>query len=426
MTSFKKTRSDGFLMKEVKAYTKYKEALGNGYVAKQQLRGKEANARKIFEDIAITALKRGLGIHTDSVIKNITSNKLQSVRSLQVLPANELGVLTKLNHKIKRFLEEQKKLQQIVTAQSAIRRWLIKKRLSTCISKPEERKRILQRNSSFLELLHTEETFLNNVYNFVNRFVLRLRQSDILAPQECAYIFCNIETIAEEHKKLCSRLWKVRNDWPFLGNVGKIFLDIKPLLSAINVYVNHLKTSIYAIEEIKTKKPRFAQFVDNAEEEFECDILAMLMLPVNRISQYESYLQKMLEFMQPGTVEYEDCENASAALAQSSLVIQKNWLESENTAKILKVQQQLKTDKGPLTIMVPGRIFVQDFTFKKHFVCLFNDVILIASKSPKPKEHHKHKVTLQAQKTKLKHSNENCKFFSSKFYFFIFLSNFKF
>eukprot|EP00012_Vannella_robusta_P002747 CAMPEP_0206184386 /NCGR_PEP_ID=MMETSP0166-20121206/1188_1 /ASSEMBLY_ACC=CAM_ASM_000260 /TAXON_ID=95228 /ORGANISM="Vannella robusta, Strain DIVA3 518/3/11/1/6" /LENGTH=126 /DNA_ID=CAMNT_0053599393 /DNA_START=280 /DNA_END=657 /DNA_ORIENTATION=- len=120
----------------------------------------------------------------------------------------------------------------------------------------------------------------------------------------------------------------------------------------------------------------------------------MLLLPVNRLSQYEFYLKSMLEYMLPNDPERDDYENAAAALAQSSLVVQASWLESGNFASIVKVQQACRSDKGPLDLAHQGRTFIQDFKFKKHYIALFSDSVLIAIKASKPKEFHKVKDIL--------------------------------
>merc|ERR1712137_322440 len=119
------------------------------------------------------------------------------------------------------------------------------------------------------------------------------------------------------------------------------------------------------------------------------------------------FLKNLAEYTTPGTQEREDLENASAALAQSTLVVQQSLIESANTANMLKVKQKLRTDKGPLTVNTPGRIFVKEFHFKKQYVCLFSDAVLIASKAQKAKELHKYKTTLEINKTELVSEGKN-------------------
>jgi hypothetical protein len=113
------------------------------------------------------------------------------------------------------------------------------------------------------------------------------------------------------------------------------------------------------------------------ESRDDVDLTARLAMPVNRIAQYEYLLRALADQTPEGIPERDCCENAFAALAQSSLAVQTSLVESAETALILTAQRKLKSDH-PLSLAQPGRRLLGEFKFKKHFVCIFNDIMVIA------------------------------------------------
>merc|ERR1712100_941873 len=111
--------------------------------------------------------------------------------------------------------------------------------------------------------------------------------------------------------------------------------------------------------------------------EDDLDITIGLTLPVNRIAQYEYLLRSIADQTPEGSEERADVENAFAVLAQSSIVVQKSLAQSGETARILSVQRTLR-GAGPMALVKPGRILLDEFKFKKHLVIVFNDSIVLA------------------------------------------------
>ena len=366
----------------------------------------KADTRKFFRKMAIKILGDGLQLPKEAM--EVVEHTIDAYSAnLSPLPVNE-KFLTQLIQDTHRFMQEQKKLDLLITLQKTVRCWLVRKKYRA-LSKKGERERIVQQNAKFSELIRTEKQFIESVDVLIKSYVIPLRHADVIQPHECAYLFSNIETVFIEHKRLCERLEFARRNYPFLDNIGKIFLDIKSLLNAISVYVGHFKTSLNELRRIGEENPKFLQFINNVEQETDTELATALMLPVNRISQYEFYLRELADTIPHGTPEREDCENAFAAMAQSSVLVQQSLVESGNVASILKIQRKLRTDKGPLSVMLPGRKLYGEYKFKKHYVCIFSDVVLIAKKESlmnkvkgKEKEGvHKFKAMLNIDKTEL-------------------------
>ena len=133
--------------------------------------------------------------------------------------------------------------------------------------------------------------------------------------------------------------------------------------------------------------------------EDDLDITIGLTLPVNRIAQYEYLLRSIADQTPEGSEERADVENAFAVLAQSSIVVQKSLVQSGETARILSVQRTLR-GAGPMALVKPGRILLDEFKFKKHLVIVFNDSIVLALPG---KVRGKHK---EAEPSKVKKASE--------------------
>lgn len=352
-------------------------SLGTGFIAQQQLQGQTPNIRLFLQQISKQLLIEGVKVplhQVDNLIiqNNTRLNQNKDTHAKLLCSDSELTLLQSIQQQISAFLEEQSQLRSVIKIQAAIRFWKVKKTLNKPLIDS-----IRGRNQVFIELLQTERKYINSLTTLINTFVQPVRQSDIIAPNECAFIFSNIESIREEHIKLCSQLENARVNWPLLKNIGEIFLHIKSLLNAYDCYVSNFKTGMNEVRRLTEENPRFKQFCENASFD-DMDLTTGLSLPVNRVSQYEFFLSNLADQLPEGTPEREDCTKAFAVLAQSSIVVQRSLVESTATAKILALQRKLRSAGGPINYIAPGRILMKEFKFKKHLVALFNDHIIVA------------------------------------------------
>ena len=108
------------------------------------------------------------------------------------------------------------------------------------------------------------------------------------------------------------------------------------------------------------------------------DLRLLLTFPVNRISQYEYYLQQLVDNLPNESEEYNQCVKALSVLAQSSLIIQTNLIQSSETAKIMSYQRRIKSEGMPMISLLKfGRKFLFESRLKKYILILFNDVLVV-------------------------------------------------
>ena len=127
----------------------------------------------------------------------------------------DVQFLTSVTGKINKFMFDHKQMEKIILLQSVIRFWNVKKRFRTM--KKVDMDNLRKKNAVFLDLLKTEANYLQSIDSLIKNFVIPIRHSEFVAPNECAFLFSNIESIAEEHHKLYNRLDQLRSNWPFIG-----------------------------------------------------------------------------------------------------------------------------------------------------------------------------------------------------------------
>lgn len=224
-----------------------------------------ADAAKFIPQVLLKGLLQG-GMRleraqTEELVRTALSfSKIAPAKEPLLLATSaEREFLEELQEQIKGFLEEQDELHKIINAQSFVRRWLVTKRFHGL--QPEDYAVMKRRNDTYLDLVRTEKSYIASTDNLIEYFVVPLRHQDFIAPHECASLFSNIELIATAHKDLLKELDAAAQDWPFLGNVGRIFLNINPMLKAYSVFVGNFKNAINEIERIQQENPKFAAFI---------------------------------------------------------------------------------------------------------------------------------------------------------------------
>lgn len=236
----------------------------SGFVAKQQQRGEIPNANKYFLNALRGMLSDGIGLNnkdTEDILNRVMGTNVikEEPHGPQLLiDSKKFSYFSRFIDSSKRFLDEQQTLRKVITAQSQVRCYIVTKRFNRMSF--ESKEMMKRRNALYIELVKTERNFINATNNLISHYVVRMRQSDVIAPHECAFIFSNIETVAEQHTDLLKRLEAAADNWPFLGNIGKIFLDIKGLLNAISVYVSNFKNAMNEVERLSSENPRFKAF----------------------------------------------------------------------------------------------------------------------------------------------------------------------
>jgi len=380
-------KSSGRLARSVSIHDpkRISSRLKTGFLGKQQTKGELPNANRFLLNTLRELLSEGVGLSaqdTEDVMRRVAATRAMPDNPgepILLLKPSKRHYVERLAENLDKFMEEQDTLHKVILVQSRVRSFLVYKKFDRM---PEEEKTMLRkRNAVYIELVRTDRKFMGSMDRLIHDFMIPMRHNGVAEPHECANIFSNIEVLAEEHRQLYRSLQELGDTWPFIGNVGAIFLDLKGLFNAISVYVSNFKNAMNEVDRLTEENPRFNAFCAQQSAD-DVDLTTRLTMTINRIAQYEYYLRQLLDLTPEATKEHEDLSNAFAVLAQSSLVVQKSLVQSAETAQIHAIRRRLKSPHGgPLTLVKQGRCFLKEFAFRKDVIFLFNDLVILA-KSP--------------------------------------------
>ena len=253
----------------------------------------------------------------------------------------------------------------------------------------ETRGRILQ------EIVDSERLYLDNMRLVVEIYIKPLegllKKSDCITSAELMAIFSNLQSICELNTDLLQSLESRKED----ESLGKIFMDIAPVLKFYSVYVNNYDLSLTTLAACRARED-FETFLKRCQEDERLkagDISSYLIQPVQRIPRYELLLRDLIKNTEK---DHPDLENLEAAIGQIALIAQKvneSKSRQEKMSKVLEVQVRFAAKPVFESFVAPHRHFIrQDKLTKKpssfkaggdrrrHFF-LFNDIIIYAKRS---------------------------------------------
>lgn len=191
---------------------------------------------------------------------------------------------------------EQKNMEKIVRIQNFLRKKSRRKEkyinISKIIKNMRYRKRIV------MELLQTEEIFINNLTLIINNVVIPLKNNVLQISHESMTllmgIFSNIEPIKIFNEKLFKKLSPISKKYHHNVVFGNIMLEHLPFFKLYFVYCNEFEKNNNLIVKIKndSSNPDFkaiAHWFSTLEYTpalKNLDLNSMLVMPVQRLPKY--------------------------------------------------------------------------------------------------------------------------------------------
>lgn len=251
----------------------------------------QESLKKIFEIMGINE------IDIEALIETALSKADESALRTDLLTNRQTLLLKSLKKDTTDLINVQKNATRIVKVQAVTRGWLFRKRYPDLYD-PVQRTRQLHYNRIVIEILQREKKYISAIKMLVDRFLtpIRVRMAsgkEVLRLEEVSFIFCNIETILEEHTRNVRRLESIVDSWPFPSGVGKALLDVAPALKVYGVYVGNYKNAQDTVLRLKTEKGKFSQFLTEVYQRHTDtqDFLSLLSLPINHLGKIEPLLE---------------------------------------------------------------------------------------------------------------------------------------
>jgi RhoGEF domain/PH domain/Armadillo/beta-catenin-like repeat len=170
--------------------------------------------------------------------------------------------------------------------------------------------------------------------------------------------------------------------------LGPAFLELATVLKSYRVFMNNYDSASNTLVAC-LKRPAFALWVENQQDQFKTKSLANLLIePIQRIPRYLMLLNEILRKMEPDHVDYADLRAALSQIDEAA-----NWLEAEkdkavHKSKLIELQGQIRNLSADLTDSVnrqfvhEGQLLLETGKSKMSeyiFFFLLNDMLITAS-----------------------------------------------
>lgn len=215
----------------------------------------------------------------------------------------------------------------------------------------------------------------------------------ILTDKQIFKIFQNIEDVKNSAKNMWKKLEETCKNWPEVApKIGSVGVSVmQEIRSVYSPYIRGLAKAMSNLA--KTRKIlQFAEFLDrtvSAESSPSLPLHSLLMLPLHRMSQYETYFRELMILTPPEHVDYVDLTRASREIAALNYELGPAKAEAFKTQKLTHINASLKGPNVPniLAGKVEGtRIYIRegpllsisDRRNKRSYLFLFTDSLVLA------------------------------------------------
>jgi len=278
------------------------------------------------------------------IIEMSLSKADKSVLKSDVVSEKQLGYLFALRDDSTKMIDEKLKGKSIVKIQSVIRSWKIHRR--TMILVGDELDRQTNYNTVFRRIVEREKRYIVQLRMLIDRFLVPIRArsasgKEVIRLEELTFLFCNVESITEEHSRNLRRLESLFDLWPFVSNVGKVFLELAPSLKSYHSYISNFKNAQDTLSRLKSEKGKFSQFLQEVQQRHPDtnDLLSLLSAPIHHLSKLEPLFESLAEFSKPGSDDQREVNNAFALLSQTNVFMNQSMIV--NTAELVNIQRKI-------------------------------------------------------------------------------------
>ncbi|XP_067347125.1 rho guanine nucleotide exchange factor 39 [Channa argus] len=197
-----------------------------------------------------------------------------------------------------------------------------------------------KRSITTRELVQTEEHYCQQLELVTTYFVEILKAKGTLRQDVRESIFSSIKDIRSVNQSLLVHLEN--------GYIGRGFDQFCPHLHLYNTYVDNIynASKVLRIQLKKNKAFRRFKKLQETRSEFNNNMLEdLLQLPIQRIHQYEHFLQNLIANTSPDHPEFQQLSRAMTMVDEVSQRVQNNTRRHENHLQLCRVQKLLKGKK---------------------------------------------------------------------------------
>ncbi|GBC07922.1 hypothetical protein RclHR1_00780002 [Rhizophagus clarus] len=247
-----------------------------------------------------------------------------------------------------------------------------------------------KRQEAIYELISTENSYHRDLQMIVEVYYGPLQC--ILSQNELDIIFSNIEDILLCSTTILSDLeQRQKDDKLFVNNIGDIILKLSDNLGCYEIYCGEQLNASKYLRKKREEDKTFLEFLKKAQQDPRCgslNLLSILMIPLQRITNYPSLIRQILRYT---SKDHSDQEDLMRALQKIEAIIEStNEAAREQENKLAEISKLVdledleeKLDLTSTTRSVGKRQFILEGVLKKAksgrnlYGYLFNDLLLL-------------------------------------------------
>eukprot|EP01130_Rhizamoeba_saxonica_P016625 TRINITY_DN771_c0_g1_i1.p1 TRINITY_DN771_c0_g1~~TRINITY_DN771_c0_g1_i1.p1 ORF type:complete len:943 (-),score=273.03 TRINITY_DN771_c0_g1_i1:66-2894(-) len=246
-----------------------------------------------------------------------------------------------------------------------------------------------------LEVVSTEETYVNNLKKMKELFYDPMMEQEMLDPNDLKTIFSKneLDVIVGFNAIFKAQMQcYINHKMNYFTPVSHAFGKMPQFLKIYTVYTNNYTKSLLAIAYQKEKNSVFRNFITTMSHQQEL-LGSYLVLPIQRPPRYVMLLKTLLENT---PIDHEDYNSLKDVLDEVSDVarhINEKKRETEERHAVTEISFKLEGIPDDYILTTPSRLYVGEGEienckflnneWKKYYLYCFNDLLLITKKRKK-------------------------------------------
>jgi hypothetical protein len=264
-----------------------------------------------------------------------------------------------LEHRVEKYEKGKKKIfnteeeKKIVQIQRSFRRKIQTKHFIEILPKFQKSdisKKLKERNQIIREFVKTEESYVLGLSELKKYYIDTLKHSLMdnkvkkkkVTESEMNIIFGNVEHILTIHQVFLVGLRSRLEEWP-MTNIGVSLSNQVPLMKNYISYVNGYDDAINQLREIRKNSPDFDKYCHAIKKKTagNLDIVALLILPVQRLPRYVLLLRELIKNTDENHVDFNNLVSAKRKIEEVTKEINENKRKHEQTQLLNRIQKNL-------------------------------------------------------------------------------------
>jgi hypothetical protein len=317
----------------------------------------QQSSERVANGALFAASLRALGASESDVgrVLQVLASKFSAspaVASREALVAVDERVV-----ELTQFLATQEILARLVRCQVMVRGFVVRRRLGRLDA--DTRAALRRTLAAFRELVNSERTYVQSLGVAIELYLIPLRRetavvkTQTVPQQTLAVIFSCIEQLYQVHVDLLADLTRIRDEnWPFLTSLGDVFIKLAPRLECYGNYVGTFTTAMAALDAAMAENAKLKRFVEStfqtvsSTRDIWIDLRALLALPLNRLTKYETTLHNISQDRPAQTLGGADAAKAVDAahgvLTRTAALVRTRLEQATHLAALEKLLARLR------------------------------------------------------------------------------------